>query len=398
MNNRYIQPHPFHKKISDIPYSKSYANRFLILATLTKREITIKKTSQSTDVQCLLSCLNKVGLDIVHKDHDIIIKNSFPECEKNIDEVMYLFTGDGGSTNRFLLPLLALGKKKYVVVPDQKMLIRPMEELIFQLQRLGVRVEKNHTSITLQGPIENFKDICVDCSQSTQFASALLLAFSTKNISITTKNLHFSKKYWELTQHIIDATDNQSVWTVPPDFSSMSYPLALAATDGEAIIDPYFGEDQYQGDAHLICVLKKMHALLIDESNSISVKKSQLKSIQLDCSHCLDIVPTLAYLCSYAEGKSTLTNIFNLQYKESDRKDAIGNLLNLFNVRHRFFHNSIEIIGPAKRIEREVSFVSPWDHRMLMTSYLFLRHNHGGFLEPCESVNKSFPNFFEIME
>ncbi len=397
MNERFIRPNAFKKSVF-IHSSKSYANRLLILASLEEREISINNLPLSTDVQTMISCLKSIGIQILQENNRIIVKNSFPKCENHLGEDILLLTGDGGSTNRFLLPLLALGKKRYIIIPKGPMQERPMDELFSQLKALGVMIETSRSWFALQGPITYVSNISVDCSQSTQFASALSPPLAKRGISVTVKNLKSSKKYWALTQYLFKVAQKKFVWDIPQDFSSMSYPLALAATDGEVLVKNYFGEDPYQGDSVFIRLLKNMNATIIEGRNFLKVQHSQLRSIYFNCSDCLDIVPSLAYLCSYAKGKSVLTNIANLQYKESHRIQEIGNLLRLFGVTHKIFDNSIEITGPTQKIEREIFVDPPEDHRMIMTSYLFLRHNRGGKLSKCESVKKSFPHFFEIME
>ena len=89
-----------------IPTSKSYANRILILAALCPSVITIEGLPESTDVSNLISCLQQVGLEFSKdsKGH-LKVLNSFPECEKNTSlDTIVLETGDGGTTNRFILP------------------------------------------------------------------------------------------------------------------------------------------------------------------------------------------------------------------------------------------------------------------------------------------------------
>ena len=104
-NKVIVKPGSFSKKIS-IPTSKSYANRILILASLCPKVVTIEGLPESTDVSNLIDCLEKIGIKF-SKDSKGTFKvlNSFPECEADIDsDTVYLETGDGGTTNRFILP------------------------------------------------------------------------------------------------------------------------------------------------------------------------------------------------------------------------------------------------------------------------------------------------------
>ncbi|TNF00199.1 MAG: hypothetical protein EP326_06820, partial [Deltaproteobacteria bacterium] len=96
----------------NVPTSKSHANRMLVLASISKNPVTIHNLPKSTDVQTMLRCLQDIGLKLKISEESVDVLNSFPECEKG-EDIVSLLTGDGGTTNRFLMPLLARGKKKY---------------------------------------------------------------------------------------------------------------------------------------------------------------------------------------------------------------------------------------------------------------------------------------------
>ena len=397
MSYRNIYPHPFHKSIV-VPTSKSYANRFLILASLKKKDITINNISYSNDVLDLIRCLKSVGLDIQKKGKNVRITNSFPGCETNGHRVIHLDTGEGGTTNRFLIPFLSLGKRTYVLHMGPSMENRPMEEIITPLKNLGVKVEFKNGYFQLQGPVKKVDNIIVDCSRSTQFASGLFLSMDKHSLDIIPQNIKSSHSYLELTKKLLDRVKLSSILEVPLDFSSMSYPLALAATCGRVCIKNYTGPDPYQGDSYILDVLKKMNAHIVEEYSLLKVSRSPLTGVTLDCSRCLDIVPTLIYLCSYANGKSILKNINALRYKESNRILNIKYLLELFRIPYKLKSNSIEILGPGKKRREYINVFPSKDHRIVMASYLFLRHNSGGRLYRPESVEKSFPYFFNVME
>ena len=108
-----VEPTPFDKEIF-LPASKSHANRALIIGALKGNGFEVQNLSKSTDVLTLLTCLENIGLFISKNEEHVIFHNSFPACENLTQtEVIDLKTGDGGTTNRFLLALLALGKKTY---------------------------------------------------------------------------------------------------------------------------------------------------------------------------------------------------------------------------------------------------------------------------------------------
>src|SRR3989339_1533417 len=102
-----------------VPTSKSYANRLLILAATDPREIHLKNLPPSSDVTAMIRCLQQVGVIIErYEGNSVIVKNCFPECEVQNNQITELLTGDGGTTNRFLLAFLARGKCRYRLLTD----------------------------------------------------------------------------------------------------------------------------------------------------------------------------------------------------------------------------------------------------------------------------------------
>ena len=135
------------------------------------------------------------------------------------------------------------------------------------------------------------------------------------------------------------------------------------------------------------------------KSSGLSLKKADgLRPIDVDCSSFPDLVPTLAFVCSYINGTSMLRNLKVLHYKESDRVKEIIRVLELFEVNFQYDQENevIKIIGDKN--QKKVSFKEfnpPPDHRIVMMGYLFMRRNSGGKISNSHHVNKSFPDFFK---
>ncbi|MFI5390619.1 MAG: hypothetical protein ACHQYQ_04590 [Bacteriovoracales bacterium] len=381
-----------------IPTSKSYANRLLILASIFPNEITIESLPKATDVLNLINCLKKIGLEITEGQSSLTIFNNFPQCERKEEEIL-LETGDGGTTNRFLIALLARGKNTYILRPDPGFINRPIENFLKELSSYGVFVEKGVDFIKIRGPInlEN-KELKIDSSLSTQFSSALALSLANTDVRVFSENIKSSKSYLELTNYLImKFQEGIRTFRVPLDFSSLSYPLALAALNGSVLIENYQGRDEYQGDSIFLDLLKKSGAKVIESSDRLLVEKANLKPLEIDCSGCLDLVPTLSFLFSHIPGITLLKNIRALSYKESDRIFEIQRLLNLFKKECRLTEDfGLEIIGSIEK-SPFVEYESPKDHRMIMTAFLFMRLNGGGILKNPKFVDKSFPDFFKLL-
>ena len=402
-----VSANPFKKRVN-IPTSKSYANRILILASLYPKEVSIKNLPQSTDVVKLISCLKKVGVLFQEEGNITKVINSFPDCETDDDDPIILETGDGGTTNRFLLSFLGRGKKKYILNPKGKMKTRPMDELIQVLEALGVEIHQGRKeedyALTIQGPMEiSGKNLSIDCSRSTQFASGMAMALWDKPLDLKLENFYSSKNYYDMTTHLVEKIkNNETSFEVPPDFSSLSYPLVLGATLGEVFVEACHSKDRFQSDSCLLDILEKMGASLDWKDAGLFVQSpDKLLPLNWECSNCPDLVPTLAYLCSYAEGESRLKNVKILRHKESDRILEVEKILDLFGISYFYNDDLDELVISGKGLGSSgVEFKKHHpakDHRMVMVTYLFMRKNQGGEVFNASHVKKSFPHFFEEM-
>lgn len=400
-----VESSPLDRTI-EVPTSKSYANRVLILASITKGETVIENVPSSTDVERMIDLLLKVGLDIEQNGTTVIVKNSFPECER--ESGLTLETGDGGTTNRFILPFLARGKQEYKLEAEGHMRSRPMEPLLFGLQELGVSAklgELNEAWISVKGPIlHDDRQIQVDSKDSTQFATGLALATADKNIDVLPTGLEASQAYYSMTTHLVqEFKAQQTQWEIPVDFSGLGYPLALAAVSGKVTVSNCKRIDPFQADSIFIKILEEMDVEVSFNEDGLSLQKPEyLMPFEVDGSACPDLVPTLAFVASYAAGASYIRNIEILRHKESDRVEEVLLLLESFGIEHEFdseTHNLIIYGNPisSKSASPPIDYNPPADHRIIMVAYLFMRVNSGGSVANFHHVKKSFPNFFEIL-
>lgn len=392
---------PFTKTI-DVPSSKSYANRLLILAAIKDTPVGVRNLPLSSDVETMIECLKKVGLDISETNNGLIIKNSFPACEKEGTDPITLHTKDGGTTNRFLAPFLARGKRKYILEAEGHMRERPMEGLCEAIESLEAqaKLKSDEGWLVIKGPMKGER-VEVDSSQTTQFLTGMALALSDQVTEVVPSNLGVSLPYWELTKSLIKlGKSDENIYQNPVDFSSLSYPLALAVVTGEVTVKNCFQIDPNQADSMFIKVLEEMGATIQFSQEGLICRKGQLKAIEFDGSQCPDVIPTLLYVCSFAQGTSRIHNLEVLTHKECDRFQEMIKILENFEIEHTFNSSTyeIKIVGnPKHSIKKD--YLPPADHRMVMVTYLFQRTLGGGrILDNAQHVAKSFSNFFEVMK
>lgn len=396
-------------KSTCVPTSKSVANRLLILGAVCKERVVIENLSMSTDTKTLVEVLKIVGLIITELGNNTIaIDNSFPACEKHSDTPIDIDSGDGGTTNRFLAPLLSLGKNKYRLRGSGDIHKRPFDEYSDVFNNLGVLFNydpRNDFFIEIKGPANFTKsvdNIYVDCSRSTQFASGLLLAYSQIDSSIVNrkfslKNLKHSKSYLDLTNLWINKIQNGvRHFIVPADFSSLAYPAVLAAVCGKVVVNNAFCIDSSQADSLLFDLFKKLNIDFFIGEKGLTVNQGKFfeTKMEFDCSNSIDLVPALVFLGAHLCKELVITGIENLRYKESDRLKEIINILNIFCVRFEVRNSVLTIFGSKNHKYPKVEYISPKDHRMCILASLFMRAGSGGLIRNSECVEKSFPNFY----
>lgn len=376
----------------EVPSSKSVANRHLIMASLCKRPITLRNLPKSTDVITLLNCLEAIGLDIERNENSLTIVNSFPECEiANHDEI-HLSTGDGGTTNRFLIALLALGKNKYIIHPDIMFLKRPIDEMVNALESMNVNVEITKQCIKIKGPLKE-KAVVIDCSRSSQFASAMRMVLEDEN-NIILKHFETSISYYKMTEKIIsEYQSKKNVFDIPVDFSSCSYVIALSAISKKGgVIKNALSRDDFQPDS---CLLDFIGHEFKDDG--LHIRPNQIPGpFKIDARKCPDLIPTLVFLASLNDEESEFTHLEILRHKESDRLTELIHLLNIYGVNYAF-HKDTLYIKKGTFEARAIQIEPAKDHRMVMTSFMFQKNFGGGELSNTKHIDKSFPGFMELM-
>jgi 3-phosphoshikimate 1-carboxyvinyltransferase len=378
----------------ELPASKSYANRALILAARKTESITLHRIPEATDVTILIECLKQVGLEIVGTHQQMTISGSFPNCEGEGE--CSLQVGEGGTTARFLASLLVLGSRPYRLHLGSRLKDRPWHDFLTLLKEMGGKARLDGHDLYIQGPIKVTNIIEVDCSKTSQFATGLALALGFNHVDVVPKNLKSSPSYWLMTKELIKYFKNHNQYTIPLDWSSASYPLAFAALSQE-ILFPGLTPDPFQADGKLFEILKEMNAIEIT-STGIKVHPLSYKgNFTLDASDCLDLVPTLSFLFSHIQGTHKISGIKNLIFKESNRLEQIVKLLRTLGIKVDSEENQLCIYGKENLHISHLDLELPDDHRMVMTAALFLRMHRGGRVSPANAVKKSYPHFFQLL-
>jgi 3-phosphoshikimate 1-carboxyvinyltransferase len=109
-----------------------------------------------------------------------------------------------------------------------------------------------------------------------------------------------------------------------------------------------------------------------------------------------DMVPTLAAIALFANGRTAIRNVAHLRHKESDRLRAIA--LEWSKLCSRIEEMDDGIIIPGEDRLSGTAVDPHNDHRLAMSLAVIGLRVHGISVENETCVNKSFPQFWDFWD
>lgn len=409
--------------VAVVPGSKSITNRALVCAALAGASSTVIGLLDSDDTMAMALGLARAGIDwqissgseevptaVVHG-----VMGELPAPRGTID------VRQSGTTSRFLLPVLALGRHTYEVTAHPQMQERPMEETFAALRTLGAEIDDDarpgHLPVTVRGRATG-GSIEVAGDASSQFLSGLLLIGPCLEggLTITVTTELVSRPYVELTISVMEAFGAQvrrpdgrtfrveptgyhhTTYHVEPDASAASYPLAAAALTGGRVEVDGLGTGALQGDAAFADVLASMGATVQRTRQGITVTGPDggaLRGGTFDFTHISDTAQTLAAIAPFADSPVTITGIGFIRRKEIDRVAAVATELRRAGVRVDDDPDGWTIHpGPVA----PTTFETYEDHRMAMSFALIGLRVPGIAIAGPGCVAKTFPGYWAMLE
>lgn len=395
-----------------VPGSKSLTNRALICAALAKGESRIENPSDSGDSSLMANGLDQMGVLIRRDGGDWVVHGTGGKLFAPRYPVP---VGNAGTTLRFFLALAALAEGTTIFDAAPRMAERPNEELFSALRAAGVRISQEGTRYRVEGGGLNGGRIRVDQARSSQFLTAILLVapYARTGVAIEVESARTSESYVRMTQSVmaefgvrpeLDASGavyripapqryRPTVYRVEADASGGSYGLAAGAIAGGDVLIEGMRLDSLQGDAGFSSILRTMGCDIQQEPVGVRVQcDGRLSGVTVDMNRMPDVVPTLASVALFASGPSSIRNVAQLRYKESDRLDAIGAELRKLGADITIHPDGMEIV-PAPLSGAQLDTHD--DHRLAMSFALIGLRVPGVKIENPDCVAKSFPRFWE---
>jgi 3-phosphoshikimate 1-carboxyvinyltransferase len=186
-------------------------------------------------------------------------------------------------------------------------------------------------------------------------------------------------------------------YTVEPDASSASYFFAAAAVTGGSVTVPGIGQSSLQGDTAFLDVLEKMGCRVDRAPESTTIHgPAQLEGVDVDMNAISDTVMTLAAIAPFAKTPTSIRNVANIRYKETDRLTALNVELAKLGVEVEDRRDGLTI-HPTTAI-KPASIRTYDDHRIAMSFAITGLKSPGIQIENPECVTKTFPDFFARLQ
>ncbi|HWQ20018.1 MAG TPA: 3-phosphoshikimate 1-carboxyvinyltransferase [Methanotrichaceae archaeon] len=394
------------------PPSKSYTHRAILITALGPGGM-VRRPLISADTRATIAASQAFGAK-VDIDGDIQIEgvSGRPNTPDDVINVL-----NSGTTLRFSSAVAALTDGA-VLTGDSSIRSRPNGPLLSALNDLGARafsIKGNKKApLVIQGKMKGGV-ANLDGSVSSQFLSALLIAcpLAEGHTVIKIQGELKSRPYAEITLDMLreagavieDSAQEFSMdggqsynlqsFTIPGDFSSASYPLAAAAITGSRVSVNGILPSR-QGDSAIIDILRRMGAEISwnKEEGVLRIEGKELHGIDIDASMTPDLVPTIAVLGAVARGRTVVRNAEHVRHKETDRLHAMAVELSKMGADIKERPDGLEISG-GKLHGAEVHGYD--DHRIVMALAIAGLVAGGTRIDTAESVDVSYPGFFEKM-
>ena len=391
-----------------VPASKSAAHRALICAALADGLTTLHINALNDDIEATAECLMSLGALIDYFERKGIMAVRTIEAapgltrpvagvagkaasHADLTQTVTLDCGESGSTLRFLLPLVCALGAKARFIGHGRLPQRPNQALAEALTAHGAAIDSCLLPMRAAGPLRGgLWELPGDVSSQyvTGLMFALPLLSEDSEIRLTTPLQ--SAAYVDMTVDMLDrfgvsVIPTASGWIVPGgqvyrtpeeltvegDWSAAAFWYAANALGSSVEIDGLSGRT-VQGDR---AVAELMGAR------------------EIDVSGVPDLAPALAAAAAALPQRTVITGAARLRLKESDRLQALADMIRALGGQAEITGDSLTIQGVTQLRGGVVNGYN--DHRIVMAAAVLATRAGGPVtITGAEAVNKSYPDFF----
>ena len=404
----------------EVPGSKSYTNRALLVAALAQGDSILTGSLFSDDTHYMCNALRKLGVHITEDSEQAIFYIAGNGGNIPVKDAK-LYVGNSGTTTRSIISYISLGHGEFIIDGDEPMRHgRPISELLDALQQLGVsahsQYENGYLPVIVKANGLNGGKTTLDTSKSSQFLTSLMLSapYAKKGMDIEVIG-NLKTPYIDITIAVMEAFGVEVInndyqyfhipggqqyqprsYHIEPDASSASYFFAAAAITGGRVTVKHLSTDSAQGDIQFVYVLEKMGCQVSVSGRGITVRgPNRLKGIDVDMKDISDTALTLAAIAPFADSKVCIRNIEHTRWQETDRIHAMVTELRKLGVSVDEHQDGLDIT-PSPITPTAIDTYN--DHRVAMAFSLIGLKIPGIKINDPECVSKTFPNYFDVLQ
>lgn len=408
-----------------LPADKSIAQRSALFALLSPETSRITNYPIAEDPRTALACVRQLGADVADDGEVIRITGTGRDGIRVPKEAVDC--GNSGTVMRLLAGMLAGAGKSAVLTGDDSLSRRPMKRIIDPLSMMGAEIRSAEgglppLAITREGP---FRPIRFRLPvASAQLKSCVLLAGLFGDEPTQVEEPVATRNHTELMLdlpvvhsggvNVISSSRRQSIppqnLEIPGDFSAAAFWLVAGTIVPQSDITlPATGINPTRCAA--LHILRRMGADIEEErvqqpgkepAARLRVRSSQLGPARIqpeEIPNAIDELPVLCVAMAFADGVSRISGAEELRYKESDRLDAIRDILEAAGVRVEGHPDGLTIYGEPGRKVRAARHDSRHDHRIAMAAaILSLMGDRTSEIAKAEAASVSYPEFWSHLD
>ena len=412
--NRAVMPGELHGTFR-APASKSHAHRLLICAALGKTPVTVFCDTFSDDILATIDCLCAMGAKISVDGSKISVSPVFENPKPN--GLCNLKCRESGSTLRFLLPVVGALGLTAVFELEGRLPERPLHPFDTVLQSRGMNISQQGAKLFVSGQLTpgTFR---LPGNVSSQYFSGLLFALPLLDgeSCLEVEGPLQSAKYLEMTQKAVlrsgvQLAKTETGFQIPGrqayrlpsnlsaegDWSGAAFFLCAGALSERGILAEGLDICSTQGDKAVLDILRQFGAEVSVTDSGVFVRKNQLHGITIDAGPIPDLIPAVAAVAAFADGKTTITNAARLRLKESDRLHTVAETIHALGGCAEELPDGLVITGkPRLKGGTADSF---GDHRIAMLAAVLASGCETEVtVQNAACTSKSYPNFWETLD
>jgi len=383
-------PTPVRAEIT-VPGSKSLTNRALVLAALAEGQTVLSGALWSEDTRLMVEALRQTGfaVDVAPEpnkssNRTLTVHGLGGQVPAggSLESPRELFVGNAGTVARFLTALLCLGRGIYRLTGTRRMHERPQEALFDALRELGYCLDSvsNRLPVLIHGGGPRPGTCCVSVGESSQFASALVLAAQAGGwrVCVVGEDLEELPYVTMTSQMVRRFPQHGGEFVIEPDASSGSYFWAAGAL-------PF-------GSSGLKCQVKVLG--WPDSGWQIDARFPEFLPLPETLSrlrHLGDSIMTAIVLAPFADRPVAFTDLGRLRIQECERVRALRTELSRCGASVAEQGDTLTIT-PSVLHGAEIETYH--DHRMAMCFAVVGLRVPGIKIKDPACVKKTFPDFF----